>query len=150
MCLNNPTPTKNPSEGESQSMLKLSMVTLYVRDEEEALRFYTEKLGFEKQMDVTVKPGTRWLTVSPKGQPELQITLHNPRAWHSEEVALKMLEQVGSTPSWVFETDNCQRTYETLRNRGVEFVSEPKDQSYAVEAVFKDLYGNSFVLVERK
>lgn len=126
----------------------VDLVTIYVRDEEEALQFYTEKLGFEKRHDFTVKPGTRWLTVAPPGSQGAQLVLHNPKGWHPPEQADKMLAQVGQTPPVVFGTADCRATCRELQARGVTILSEPKDQPHGVEATFADLYGNTFVLVE--
>ncbi|HBZ81953.1 MULTISPECIES: VOC family protein [Brevibacillus] len=128
-------------------MLKrLAHVTLYVRDCEEALVFYTEKLGFEKRMDSRMDDGSRWLTVGLPGQ-EVEIVLHDPTHWHREEIAREMLAAVGKNPMWVWETDDFSTTYETLRGRGVKFVSEPVEVIYGMEAIFEDLYGNRFLLL---
>ncbi|KZE47376.1 lactoylglutathione lyase [Brevibacillus parabrevis] len=128
-------------------MLKrLAHVTLYVRDCEEALVFYTEKLGFEKRMDSRMDDGSRWLTVGLPGQ-EVEIVLHDPTHWHREEIACEMLAAVGKNPMWVWETDDFSSTYETLRGRGVKFVSEPVEVIYGMEAIFEDLYGNRFLLL---
>ncbi|WP_429844839.1 VOC family protein [Brevibacillus sp. FIR094] len=129
-------------------MLKrLAHVTLYVHDCEDALRFYTEKLGFEKRMDSRMDDGSRWLTVGLPGQ-EIEIVLHDPTHWHREEVAQEMLRQVGKNPMWVWETDDFGSTYEALRQRGVKFVSEPNEVMYGIEAIFEDLYGNRFLLLQ--
>ena len=74
---------------------KLAHVTIYVRDEDEALRFYTEKLGLEKRADVTAGPGMRWLTVAPKDQTGLEIVLQKPGGWHDEATTKRLLERVG-------------------------------------------------------
>ncbi len=128
---------------------KLAMVSILVRDQDEALRFYTEKLGLEKRADKLFGPGMRLLTVAPKGQQGPEIALAKPEvALHGEERARKLMESVGKSTTWVFDTDNCYKTYETLRKRGVKFVCPPTEQSYGVEAVFEDLYGNTFSLLE--
>ncbi len=116
---------------------KLGHVTILVRDQDEALKFYTEKLGLEKRADVPFGPEMRWLTVAPKGQKEMEIVLQQPGGYHDEETQKSMLERVGQSTAWVFETDDCQSAYETLNSRGVQ-------------AIFKDLYGNQFVLLEPK
>ena len=128
---------------------KLIRITVYVRDEEEALKFYTEKLGLEKRADVPFGPGARWLTVAPKEQKELEIVLQKPNPLlHGAEFAKELEARIGHGTTGVFSTDDCQKTYETLRSRGVKFVSPPEDQPYGLQAVFEDLYGNSFVLLE--
>ncbi|MDF2679013.1 MAG: lactoylglutathione lyase [Brevibacillus sp.] len=126
---------------------KLAHVTLYVRDCEEALRFYTEKLGFEKRMDSRMDDGSRWLTIGLPDQ-ELEIVLHDPTHWHREEVAEEMLSLVGKNPMWVWQTDDFAATYEAFRRNGVTFLNEPQDVMYGTEAVFTDLYGNQYLLLQ--
>lgn len=129
---------------------RLARVTIYVRNQDEALAFYTEKLGLEKRADVQFGPGARWLTVAPAGQNEIEILLQEPvPAMHGKEFAQQIAERVGQATTWVFTTDDCRAEYETLKGRGVTFVSEPQDQPYGVEAVFVDLYGNSFSLLQQ-
>lgn len=128
---------------------RLARVTIYVHDQDEALAFYTEKLGLEKRSDVTFGPGARWLTVSPAGQTDFEILLQSPvPAMHGEEFAQKIGERVGQGTTWVFFTDDCRADYATLKGRGVNFSNEPQEQPYGVEAVFQDLYGNSFSLLQ--
>ena len=130
---------------------RLIRVTILVRDQDEAVRFYTEKLGLEKRADVTFGPGARWLTVAPQGQTELEIVLQQPAvALHGEEGAEQLLARVGQGTTWVFSTDDCRATYERLRARGVKFISPPQEQMYGVEALFEDLYGNRFSLLSPK
>jgi catechol 2,3-dioxygenase-like lactoylglutathione lyase family enzyme len=128
----------------------IDKVTVWIRDEEDALKFYTEKLGFEKRMDVSMPEGPRWVTVGPRGGgggPEL--ILHNPLAWHSKDLAHRMMEMVGKTTGTVLLTDDCRQTCGELAQNGVTIISQPALRPYGVEAVFADLYGNTFVLVER-
>lgn len=128
---------------------RLARVTIYVRDQDEALKFYTETLGLETRADVTFGPGARWLTVAPTGQDDIEIVLQQPvPAMHGEEFAQKIAERVGQGTTWVFNTDDCRADYETLKGRGVAFTSEPQEQPYGIEAVFQDLYGNSFSLLQ--
>ena len=128
---------------------RLARVTIYVRNQDEALKFYTEALGLEVRADVVFGPGARWLTVAPVGQSAIEIVLQEPvPAMHGEEFAQKIGERVGQGTTWVFATDDCRADYETLRGRGVTFSSPPQDQPYGVEAVFQDLYGNSFSLLQ--
>lgn len=128
---------------------RLTHVTVLVHDQDEALRFYTEKLGFEKRFDVAFGPGARWLTVAPVGQTNVEIVLQKPDpAMHGEEDARQMEQAIGRGTTWVFECDDCRATYATLRERGVEFQSEPHEEPYGVEAVFVDLYGNSLSLLQ--
>lgn len=128
---------------------RLARVTILVRDQDEALRFYTEKLGLEKRADEVFGPGVRWLTVTPRDQEELEIVLLKPEALlHGEALAKKLLKRVGQGTTWVFYTDDCRKTFEALSSRGVKFLSSPTEQPYGVEALFKDLYGNVFSLLE--
>lgn len=128
---------------------RLARVTIYVRNQDEALKFYTEQLGLEVRSDMRFGPGARWLTVAPAGQTEIEILLQEPvPAMHGDAFAQKMSERVGQATTWVFFTDDCRADYETLKGRGVTFTSEPQDQPYGVEAVFQDLYGNSFSLLQ--
>lgn len=127
----------------------LIRVTILVRDQDEALTFYTEKLGLQKRQDATFGPGMRWLTVAPEGQDNLEIVLQQPHAaMHGEANAQQMTEMIGRGTTWVFACDDCRATYAMLRERGVEFQSEPQEQPYGIEAVFIDLYGNSFSLLQ--
>lgn len=126
----------------------LARVTILVRDQDEALRFYTEKLGFEMRADVPMG-ATRWLTVAPTGQRDLEIVLQKPDpAFHGEDNARAMLERVGQNTTWVLATDDCQGDYERLSALGVRFASLPQRQMYGTEAVLLDLYGNSFSLLQ--
>lgn len=130
---------------------KLNGVTILVRDQEEALRFYVDKVGFEKRDDELFGPGIRWLTVAPPGQQEVEIVLQKPDpAMHGEEQAEAMLALVGKMPTWSFGTDDCRDAYETLSARGVKFVQPPEERPYGVEALFEDLYGNVFSLLEQQ
>lgn len=128
---------------------RLARVTIYVRNQDEALRFYTEQLGLEKRSDVLFGPGARWLTVAPAGQHDIEIVLQEAvLAMHGEDFAQKIAERVGQGTTWVFATNDCRADYETLKGRGVTFTGPPQDQPYGVEAVFQDLYGNSFSLLQ--
>ncbi len=106
------------------------------------------KLGLEKRADVCVGPNMRWLTVVPMGQISPEIVLQKPGGWHSEQETRELLARVGQGTTWVFQTDDCRATYETLRARGITFVREPTDEPYGLEALFVDLYGNSFSLLQ--
>ena len=133
---------------------KLSVATIWVTDQNEALRFYTEKLGFEIRADV--KNGDyRWLTVGVKGQPDVdyQLAVTKPSAALSEEDAeqLTRLVEAGQLGIGPWKTDDCQNTYETLSGKGVEFVQPPTDRPYGIiEAIFKDNSGNVMVLSQDK
>ena len=124
-------------------LTKLAVVTILVRDQDEALRYYTEKLGLEKMDDMNFGEGNRWLTVTAPQQRDVQIFLQK-----ADSFGVDATDQVGKATRWAFNTDNCRETYETLKARGVKFLSEPKEQPWGIEASFEDLYGNQFSVVE--
>jgi len=103
---------------------KLAFVSIVVKDQDEALAFYTEKLGFHKVRDV--KGPIRFLTVAPKEGKETEILLQLPDAKaFGEERAAELQDQIGKT-SWIFNVDDTKKTVEELREKGVEIVQEPK------------------------
>jgi uncharacterized glyoxalase superfamily protein PhnB len=116
---------------------KVRTITIAVTDQEEALRWFTATLGFEKRLDISA-PGIRWLTVAPKKQTEMEFVLASWFPGH-----------VGKNAPCVVETDDCRATYRELKDRGVRFTQEPSEKPYGTEAVFEDLYGNSYALVQR-
>jgi catechol 2,3-dioxygenase-like lactoylglutathione lyase family enzyme len=133
---------------------RLSVTTIWVTDQNEALRFYTEKLGFELRADFT-KGNYRWLTVGLKGQPDLEFQLAalKPGGSLSQEDVdqLTKLVEAGKMGSGPWKTDDCQTTYETFKARGVDFVQPPTDRPYGIiEAIFKDNSGNIMVLAQDK
>jgi catechol 2,3-dioxygenase-like lactoylglutathione lyase family enzyme len=132
---------------------RLSHTTLYVLDQDAAKDFYVNKLGFEARMDAKMDNGFRWLTVSPKGQPDLQIILmqvDGPYIQPEAATALRTLLTEGKINGGVLQTSDCRKTYEELKAKGVEFISPPKEQFYGVEAVMKDNSGNWFSMTEPK
>jgi catechol 2,3-dioxygenase-like lactoylglutathione lyase family enzyme len=132
---------------------RVSHVPIYVVDQDRAKAFYTEKLGFEVRADERL--GTfRWLTVGPKGQPDLEITLMGlaqaPALDESSRTALRHLVESGKLGACVFHTTDCRATYEELKARGVVFSSPPTERPYGVEAVFRDDSNNWFSLTQRR
>jgi catechol 2,3-dioxygenase-like lactoylglutathione lyase family enzyme len=131
---------------------RLSHTTIYVEDQQRALEFYTGKLGLEVRTDATMDNGFRWVTVGPKGQPELEIALMQPKPgmmFDEETVAMMHeLRKRGAFGGGVFQTDDCKKTYEELKARGVEFRSEPEEKPYGIEAIFRDDSGNWFSLTQ--
>lgn len=117
---------------------KVSTLTIAVKDQDEALRWFTERLGFEKRADIAA-PTMRWLTVAPKNQREIEFVL---ASWYPDHI--------GKNAPCVLETDNCGETYDALKHRGVSFSQTPTEKSYGIEAVFEDLCGNTYALVERR
>jgi catechol 2,3-dioxygenase-like lactoylglutathione lyase family enzyme len=128
--------------------------TIYVIDQEEALEFYRDTLGFEVRTDMPMTDDLRWITVSPKGQPDLEIVLMQiaPGPAFSDETAeeMKALVRRGTLGIGVFETDDIHGDYERLSKQGVEFASPPREQFYGIEAVVRDNSGNWFSLTQRK
>lgn len=118
---------------------KVSSVMLLVKDQEEALRWYTEKLGFEKRTDQSYGQGQRWLTVAPPGQPSPEIVL--------EKATPAQAKLIGKENPWVFETPDCRKAYEAMKAKGVVFDSAPQALPWGVQATFRDLYGNHFTLI---
>lgn len=126
----------------------LYLTNRIVEDQDEALRFYTEKLGFEKKTDKPMGPDARFVTVAPEQDDTVEIYLDSIEGVEGEE-ADRRAAMIGQQPALAFTVDDCQKTYETLRDRGVEFTSEPEEQPYGIQAVARDLYGNGVVLVEQ-
>jgi len=132
-------------------MLKqLTHVQVWVHDQDEALAFYTEKLGMELREDVTVPElgNFRWLSVGVPGQDDVAITLMaipGPPVFEEEtrKQILALLSK-GASGGLFFSTDNAQKSYEELKSRGVEFTQEPTEQPYGIDAGFRDPSGNHF------
>jgi catechol 2,3-dioxygenase-like lactoylglutathione lyase family enzyme len=123
----------------------LAMVSLVVRDYEEALEFYVGKLGFELVEDSPVpEQGKRWVVIAPPGAVESRLLL--ARASTPEQVS-RIGSQTGGRVFLFLRTDDFWRDYERYRAQGVEFVREPKVEPFGTVAVFKDLYGNLWDLV---
>ena len=144
---------------------KMSHATIFVLDQDQAKDFYVGQLGFEVKVDQSLPTGFRWLTVAPKGQSELEIILLKVGSGtnfikmkggeagknDTKDVdAMAALLKKGMFNAGAFQTADCRKTFEELKAKGVEFVSEPKDQFYGVESVFKDPFGNWFSLTQPK
>jgi catechol 2,3-dioxygenase-like lactoylglutathione lyase family enzyme len=136
-------------------MLKqLTHTQIWVRDQDEALKFFTEKLGMELREDVTVPEmgNFRWLSVGLPGQ-DVAITLMavpGPPVFDEEtQAAIKTLVAKGAATGLFFTTDDIHGTYEELKGRGVEFSQEPTEQPYGVDAGFRDPSGNHMRVAQR-
>jgi catechol 2,3-dioxygenase-like lactoylglutathione lyase family enzyme len=144
---------------------KMSHATIFVLDQDEAKSFYVDKLGFEMKVDHSMPNGFRWLTVAPKGQSDIEIILLKvgsgtnfnkmkgvePAKTDTNDVdTMAALLQKGMFNAGAFSTADCRKTYEELKAKGVEFVSEPKEHFYGVESVFRDPFGNWFSLTQPK
>jgi predicted enzyme related to lactoylglutathione lyase len=130
-------------------MMKVGMVTVVVTDQEKALAFWTEKLGWEKRMDAQAGPKARWLTVGAAGQ-DVHVILWDPTQWMPAEAAQAALATIGKGGSMVLNTEDCRALHAELSGKGVEFVQAPVDRQYGIEAIFKDPFGNSFVVTQPK
>jgi catechol 2,3-dioxygenase-like lactoylglutathione lyase family enzyme len=137
-------------------MLKrLTHVQVWVHDQDEALAFYTEKLGMELREDVTVPElgNFRWLSVGVRGQDDVAITLMaipGPPVFEEEtrKQILALLSK-GASGGLFFSTDNAQESYEELKGRGVQFTQEPTEQPYGIDAGFRDPSGNHFRMAQQ-
>ncbi len=133
---------------------RLTHTTVFVLDQDQALDFYVNKLGFTKSMDFTTPTGFRWLTVSAPKQPDFQLSLLKvePGDAMKEETAalLRDLMAGGGVGVGAFECDDCRATYAELSAKGVKFLREPADQFYGVDATIQDPFGNTFTLLEPK
>jgi catechol 2,3-dioxygenase-like lactoylglutathione lyase family enzyme len=128
----------------------INMVGLYVRDQDEALAFYVDKLGFVVHTDVR-NGDYRWLTVQHADQPSFQLGLFRPGPpVHDAATAQTLNELVakGAMPPLVLVVDNCRAVYERLSKRGVEFTQEPTDRYGTVDAGFRDPSGNGWKMIE--
>ena len=127
---------------------RLAMTSLIVRDYDEAIAFYTRKLGFWLVEDTPIpSQEKRWVVVAPPGDGSSRLLL--ARAVNDEQ-ASRIGNQTGGRVFLFLETDDFWRDYHTFQSKGVEFVREPKVEPYGTVAVFTDLYGNQWDLVQRR
>jgi len=128
----------------------VGVVGPYVRDQDEALQFYVEKLGFRVHTDA--KNGAyRWLTVQHPEQPSFQLGLFTPGPPVLDAAtaqALRAMVAKGAMPPLVLDVDDCRGTYERLRAIGVEFTQEPTDRYGNVDAGFRDPSGNGWKMIQ--
>ncbi|MEU0523539.1 VOC family protein [Streptomyces niveus] len=126
---------------------------IYVLDQDSALDFYVGTLGLEVNTDADLG-FMRWLTVNVPGHPDRQILLEKPgHPAMSEETAREVRELLtkGATGgSLIFSTDDCRKTYETLRARGVEFTDEPTERPYGIDCGLRDPFGNNIRFTQPK
>jgi catechol 2,3-dioxygenase-like lactoylglutathione lyase family enzyme len=133
---------------------KLTNVNVWVHDQDEALAFYTEKLGMEVRSDVTVPEmgGFRWLSVGLPGQDDVSLALlpvPGPPVFDEEtRDHLNALLAKGAAGGLFFAVDDCQKSFEELRARGVEFSQEPTQQPYGIDAGFRDPSGNQMRMAQ--
>jgi catechol 2,3-dioxygenase-like lactoylglutathione lyase family enzyme len=136
------------------SMMKIANAQLWVHDQDEALAFYTDKVGMEVRSDATLPeiPGFRWLTISPRGQEDVAITLMAiPGAPVMDEQTgneVRNLVSKGFAGTVFLTTDDVRRDYEEMKARGVEFTEEPEERPYGIDCGFRDPSGNSLRLTQ--
>jgi uncharacterized glyoxalase superfamily protein PhnB len=136
--------------------MKIANAQVWVHDQDEALEFYTRKLGFEVRADVTLKEmgNFRWLTVGPAGQPDIAITLMAipgpPMMDDATTEQVRALMAKGFAGAVFLTTEDCRAEYEQLKARGVEFSETPEERPYGIDCGFHDPSGNSFRLTELK
>ena len=125
---------------------------LYVRDQDEALAFYVEKLGFRVHTDAR-NGEYRWLTVQHPEQPSFQLGLFLPQAPVLDSATAQMAKEFvakGAMPPLVLVVDNCRAAYDRMRAHGVEFTQEPVERYGAVDAGFRDPSGNGWKMIEAR
>ncbi len=136
--------------------MKISTAQLWVHDQDEALAFYTEKLGFEVRSDVTLPEmgDFRWLTVAPAGQDDVAVVLMAiPGPPVMDEETARQVEDLmakGFSGTVFLTTEDCRADYEKLKQRGVEFTETPEERPYGIDCGFRDPSGNSLRLTEVK
>lgn len=126
-------------------MPHLGLVTVVVRDYDEAIAFYTGALGFELVEDTRLEGGKRWVVVAPPGARESAVLL--ARAATPEQRA-RAGDQTGGRVGWFLNTEDFDRDYERMRAAGVIFEEAPRHEPYGTVAVFRDLYGNRWDLIQ--
>ncbi|MEU9609415.1 VOC family protein [Streptomyces sp. NPDC048057] len=127
----------------------LGISTVWTLDQERTKAFFRDKLGFEVRSDLSMGD-MQWVTVGAPDQPDVELALMNPDHLDPESAqALKTMISKGVLGAGAFRTDDCRADYETFTARGVEFVQEPKERPYGIEAIFRDDNGNWFSLTQR-
>jgi predicted enzyme related to lactoylglutathione lyase len=134
--------------------MKIANAQLWVQDQEEALAFWTEKVGFEVRADVTMPEmgDFRWLTVGPPGQEDVSVVLMTvpgePMVDKATQAQISDLAAKGFAGTVFLTTDDCRADYERLVARGVEFSEAPEERPYGIDAGFRDPSGNAIRLTQ--
>jgi predicted enzyme related to lactoylglutathione lyase len=135
-------------------MIRIANAQLWVHDQDEALAFYTQKVGMEVRADVSLPElgNFRWLSVGPAGQPDIAIVLMaipGPPVMDAETAdEVRKLMAKGFAGTIFLGTDDCQAAYAELKGRGVEFVEEPEERPYGIDSAFRDPSGNNIRLTQ--
>ena len=130
----------------------VEVVGLYVRDQDEALEFYAEKLGFRVHTDVR-NGDYRWLTMQHPDQPSFQLGLFTPGPPAHDEATAETLRAIvakGAMPPLVLVVDDCRAAYDRMSERGVEFTQEPVNRYGSVDAGFRDPSGNGWKMIQAR
>jgi catechol 2,3-dioxygenase-like lactoylglutathione lyase family enzyme len=125
----------------------IAHIALVVDDYDKAIEFYTQKLNFNLIEDTVLSETKRWVLVAPNGSSECKLLLAKAA---SEEQQSRVGNQTGGRVFLFLYTDNFERDYNKMKSKGIEFVRPPSKESYGTVAVFKDLYGNLWDLIESK
>lgn len=134
-------------------MLNIQLTSLLVLDQDEALDFYVGKLGLEVGTDLDLG-FMRWLTIRVPGEPGREILLEKPGPPAMDDATAEQVRELitkGATGGWIgFSTDDCRKTYEELRARGIEFTEEPTDRFYGIDCGLRDPFGNAIRITQLK
>ncbi len=139
---------------QEEQMIRIANAQLWVNDQDEALAFYTQKLGMEVRTDVTLAEmgNFRWLSVGPPGQPDVAIVLMAipgpPLMDRETGEQVRSLMARGFAGTIFLTTDDCQAAYEELKGRRVEFVEQPEERPYGIDSSFRDPSGNHIRLTQ--
>ncbi len=128
--------TGNPGQEPFSPIKMVKLVSIPVRDQDRAIEFYSKKLGFKVVSDTPLAGEKRWIELRPPGG-DTRVVLFTPDGHE---------DRIGSFANLVFGSDDVSKTHHELRKRGVEFVQEPKTESWGTSAIFKDPDGNSFLI----
>jgi predicted enzyme related to lactoylglutathione lyase len=128
----------------------ISIVSVFVKNVDESKRFYIDVLGFEAKDDISLGDGYRWCTVIHPSQPELMVSLAVPGPPHPPDLieAMQRAQAEGGMHGLGLNVDDCQKTYEELSAKGVEFIQPPSQRPYGTEALCRDNSGNWLVLIQ--
>jgi predicted enzyme related to lactoylglutathione lyase len=126
--------------------MKLTHVSLYVRNQDEAVVWFSEKLGFKKAADMPMNETSRWVTISRPEYPALEIVLEDETMAMDEAMAVDIRSRVGKSSTIVFEVSGIYQLVAELKAKGVQFAMDTFEFPWGTQAVFLDLYGNKFVL----
>ncbi|HYG07199.1 MAG TPA: VOC family protein [Stenotrophomonas sp.] len=124
---------------------RLALTTLVVRDYDEALAWYRDVLGFRVLSDQALGEGKRWIVVAPRSEDPTGLLLAQASDAHQRS---RVGDQTGGRVGFFLHTDDFWYDYKAMRERGVEFLENPREEAYGIVAVFRDLYGNTWDLLE--